>query len=429
VEAVYNIGISSQICKIFVAHYLPPVTQLSATPFQNTCYLSWNKPAGPSGDPSGLIGYNIYRNGTMVHYIPHKDTTHFNDVGLLPGTYSYEVRARYDLSVFGWTGQFGEALSPGSVPVFIAGSLHFMPVWMGVPINPMSIVVHQALCTGTSLGTGDEIGVFDGTVCVGMVKLVSAINPSHPPVITVSEDNPATPAIDGYIAGDSILCKIWRVIPPGEFSNVSYTFPYAPLYAQGHFQINDTSVVSLFTFNVPPALQVSDTTVTSGQTTCFNATGHLTVAGNGSLFKVLPGGSATMIAGLKISYFPGTKVFSGGYMHGYISPDGLYCGGMPPFAPITPEEKDLRVSENSGDFILYPNPASDKLFVKSIRPSATGAIAMEIFNVVGKRMIRITLQDPASTFVDIALFPPGLYLAVIRSDGGRQIGRFVISGR
>jgi hypothetical protein len=206
---------------------------------------------------------------------------------------------------------------------------------------------------------------------------------------------------------------------------VSNTFPYTPLYAHDHFEGNDTSVVNLFTFNVPPVLQVSDTTIAAGQTTCFNATNNISVAGNGALFQVLPGGSATMIAGMKISYFPGTKVFSGGYMHGYITSNGLYCGGMPPFAPIAPEESLLPEPMGSGDVILYPNPATDKLFIKNTRPSGTGTITLEIYNVVGKLMTRTTLQVPVSNFIDVSLFPPGIYLAVIRSDGGRQVCRFV----
>jgi hypothetical protein len=65
---------------------------------------------GGGGTPPGLVGYNIYRNSALIHYNPHPDSITYYDYGLNPGTYKYDVKARYDLTPYGFPGQFGESL-------------------------------------------------------------------------------------------------------------------------------------------------------------------------------------------------------------------------------------------------------------------------------------------------------------------------------
>lgn len=44
---------------------------------------------------------------------------------------------------------------------------HFTPVWTNNPYLPMNIYISGAVLDGISLTAGDEIGVFDGNICVG----------------------------------------------------------------------------------------------------------------------------------------------------------------------------------------------------------------------------------------------------------------------
>ncbi len=67
---------------------------------------------GPGGGstPAGLIGYNIYRDAAFIHLNPHQDSITYYDYNLNPGTYKYEVKAKYDLTTYGFPGQTGESL-------------------------------------------------------------------------------------------------------------------------------------------------------------------------------------------------------------------------------------------------------------------------------------------------------------------------------
>ena len=74
--------------------------------------------------------------------------------------------------------------------------------------------------------------------------------------------------------------------------------------------------------------ELENITIGNGVTNCYDATEVLRVADNGTTFEVEAGGNVTLIAGMQISLLPGTHVFEGGYLHGYITTTSEYCGQM-----------------------------------------------------------------------------------------------------
>ncbi len=153
----------------------------------------------------------------------------------------------------------GLILTPSYTDGWVAGTTavnHFTTVWTGNPLYPMSIAVTQAQFDATNLVAGDEIGIFDGNLCVGAYKLTAPINPGNPPFIVVSKDDPATPAVDGYTEGNLIIYKLWKAATSQQVDNVTHTFPYAPLFVFETFTQNETAVVALtgistITQNIP----------------------------------------------------------------------------------------------------------------------------------------------------------------------------------
>jgi hypothetical protein len=71
---------------------------------------------------SGLTGYNIYQNSgtTPVQFVPGPNILTADIVGLTPGTYTYGIRALYDLTSYGFPGQYGESTLEGPVSVDIS---------------------------------------------------------------------------------------------------------------------------------------------------------------------------------------------------------------------------------------------------------------------------------------------------------------------
>ena len=67
-----------------------------------------------------LHHYNLYRDDVMVQEIPAEDLEYW-DSGLNPAEYCYDITAVYDLTSFGFPGQFGESIKEGTA----CANVHF----------------------------------------------------------------------------------------------------------------------------------------------------------------------------------------------------------------------------------------------------------------------------------------------------------------
>lgn len=73
-------------------------------------YLTWDKPHNPGGTtPPGLLGYRIYRDGSLIHYDSDPDSLFYYDYINNFGTFTDSVTAYYDLTQYGYPGQYGES--------------------------------------------------------------------------------------------------------------------------------------------------------------------------------------------------------------------------------------------------------------------------------------------------------------------------------
>jgi hypothetical protein len=73
--------------------------------------------------PPGLLGYRIYRNDSLISYIAGPDSLTFYDTDLEPGTYVYLITAWYDLTLYGFAGQYDESVEEGPVSVIMSFGL------------------------------------------------------------------------------------------------------------------------------------------------------------------------------------------------------------------------------------------------------------------------------------------------------------------
>jgi hypothetical protein len=82
-----------------------------------------------------------------------------------------------------------------------------------------SIIIDDAPDCG--LVTGDEIGIFDGDLCVG----ASVFQGIWPLPLTAWEDDTQTPEIDGYVCGNTMSFRVWHSSTDEEkpVDNVTYT--------------------------------------------------------------------------------------------------------------------------------------------------------------------------------------------------------------
>jgi hypothetical protein len=97
----------------------------------------------------------------------------------------------------------------GDLPV----AKHFADriVWDGNPYNAMTFyVTHADFWAGKPLQPGDEIAVYDGSNCVGFVKLTQEVTPDNYAIIVASkDDDPFDNVTNGYKEGNKIYFRYW----------------------------------------------------------------------------------------------------------------------------------------------------------------------------------------------------------------------------
>jgi hypothetical protein len=99
-------------------------------------------------------------------------------------------------------------------------SQHFIKGYTGNGTNQMNLIVNNAKINGVQLVTGDEIAVFDGNLCVGMVVLAADLDPlqstTYPLLVASADDGNA----NGFKPGNKMYFRFWDSSAGIEYHNV-----------------------------------------------------------------------------------------------------------------------------------------------------------------------------------------------------------------
>jgi hypothetical protein len=183
---------------------------------------------------------------------------------------------------------------------------------------------------------------------------------------------------------------------------------------------------STFTTSLPENTSVQNVTIVNGQDTCFNATNTITVAGGGTTFVVQNGGSATMIAGEKILYLPGTVVEAGGYMLGYITQNGQYCGTQPtaPMVAASIPGTHPLVSEKPA-FRIFPNPTTGSFTLEMTGDGQFQGSVAQICDIRGNKVVDIDLSGTNRQVISLEDQPRGMYFIRVINGQGSETGKVI----
>jgi Secretion system C-terminal sorting domain len=119
----------------------------------------------------------------------------------------------------------------------ISKAKHFIPKYTNNPYLAMNIYVKGAsLSEGGTLSKGDEIGIFDGDVCVGSYILTGPMTSLLS--MKAATDDPTTEIKDGFKAGDKITYRFWLSSGSKEVSGYRVAYPVG----DGTFSSQGTAV-------------------------------------------------------------------------------------------------------------------------------------------------------------------------------------------
>jgi hypothetical protein len=184
-----------------------------------------------------------------------------------------------------------------------------------------------------------------------------------------------------------------------------------------HYRVNGSNSVgttngldlTFTTASIPENTAITGSV--ANQDTCFNATNTITVAGNNTTFVIQNGGSATMIAGEKILYLPGTVVEAGGYMLGYITLTNEYCGSLPvpPIVSVKSGQETTPVTDGKAAFRIYPNPTTGSFTLEFTGQDLPGSISAYICDLRGTKVLDINLNGKNKRVISLENQPKGMY--------------------
>ena len=164
--------------------------------------------------------------------------------------------------------------------------------------------------------------------------------------------------------------------------------------------------------------------ITAGEdiSLCFDALDVITVED----LLVDSGGMVELIAGQRILLLPGVLVQSGGTLHAWISTDGLFCGairsmlaadndrdtGTKEEAVVTATFPEREIAEPA--FRVFPNPTRGLFTVELSAPHDDQPCTVEIFTLVGERVLSYEMTGQSQHQFDLSFRPKGIYLVRVR---------------
>ena len=320
-------------------------------------------------------------------------------------------------SIVGWYWNFGDPLS-GAANTSSAQ-------------NP----VHVFSSPGTFMVT---LGIVNNYGCTDTISKTVSVN-QHPianfKTDTVHQGTPATFTDLSFSVSGIIVSWTWD-FGDGQMSSLSNpTHLYATQATyMTRLTVTDINgckrdtlkpVIVLPPVNNPPATQtITNVIVGNGQTKCYNATQVITVAGNGTLFYLLPGGNATFIAGQKISFLPGTTVQEGCSMWGYIAPAGPYC--LYPSMPATLATGDAETGSIAQSFFkINPNPTTGNFILDFTGVVQTDKANAEIYGMWGEKVVTAVITGEREHQFSLSGRPAGVYVIRVISGNRSETAKII----
>ncbi len=278
---------------------------------------------------------------------------------------------------------------------------------------------------GCMLGKSSDITLLPVLTLTSNIETAETMVCSGTPVTLTCTNNYPVSGYDWYVNevvvshtaaltyvpndGDHIYCRCWAT------ENGCWASQSA---------VSNSLIINLYP--VPPPVQAfAGITVVNQQSVCYSALQAITVGGAGP-FYIETGGGVNLIAGQTIRLLPGVKVEQGGYLHGYISDNCLWCSALPSnqkFAlqPGQPGDPSMIESLTGGTsnhlFRVYPNPTTGTFTLELSAAMEKSIVKAELYGMYGERLLNVEFSGVKKQEFTLERKPSGVYfIRVICGD-------------
>nr|HPR32380.1 T9SS type A sorting domain-containing protein [Prolixibacteraceae bacterium] len=182
--------------------------------------------------------------------------------------------------------------------------------------------------------------------------------------------------------------------------------------------------------------QLSNLTLTDGETRCFDAPNTLTVAGDGTTVSFEDGSSATLIAAFSIRFLPGFHAQEGSYMSAYITTTASFCDDVPAASKVEPAKSTSLENEGPDPgkltpvigiepFVsVFPNPSNGMLTLMLQNTEET--VRLRIFSGTGALVYEEKQLPEGSRSLNLAHLRKGFYFVCVENCSFRRVQKLIL---
>ena len=92
------------------------------------------------------------------------------------------------------------------------------------------------------------------------------------------------------------------------------------------------------------------------------------------------------------------------------------------FIKISKEPFSINELNDTNELIIYPNPASDNIFIKS---TILSPVIIELYDLTSRKIFSKSISLLSNYTIDISSLPKGVYVIEIKSEGKSQRGKII----